>query len=83
MQNASIVFNCNIPLYIEKNPVEKLSKVLEMEIELYTPADAKFPFAEIKFTVLHYIQQAFIRQHPGLSEDQINMLKSVVINCLL
>ena len=83
MQNASIAFSFNIPLYIEKNPAEKLSKVLEMEIELYTLADPKFPFAKIKFTVLHYIQQVFICQHPGLSEDRIIMLKSLVINCLL
>ena len=32
-QNAIIVFNSNIPLYIEKNPLEKLCKILEMELK--------------------------------------------------
>ena len=38
LQNASIsCFSSNICLYIEKNPVEKLCKVLEMELETYIP----------------------------------------------
>ena len=69
-----------VPLYIEKNPVEKLCKVLETELKTYTPVGLKFVFEKIKFKVLHYIQHDFIRQSPVLSKDQINMLKSLVIN---
>ena len=35
-------FSCIISLYIEKNPVEKLCKVLEMEPERHTCVDLKF-----------------------------------------
>ena len=73
-------FSSNIPLYIGKNPVEKLCKVLEMELKTYTPVGLKFVFEKIKFKVLHYIQHDFIRQRPGLSKDQISMFKSLVIN---
>ena len=34
----------NIPLYIGKNPVEKLCEVLEMEPKMYTPVSLKFFF---------------------------------------
>ena len=60
----------NILLYIEKGPVEKLCKVLEMELKTYTPASPKFNFDKIKFKVLHYIQHNFIRQHPRFSKKQ-------------
>ena len=73
-------FSSNIPLYIGKNPVEKLCKVLEMELKTYTPVGLKFVSEKIKFKVLHYIQHDFIRQRPGLSKDQISMFKSLVIN---
>ena len=73
-------FSSNIPLYIGKNPVEKLCKVLEMELKTYTPVSLKFVFEKIKFKVLHYIQHDFICQHPELSKDQISMFKSLVIN---
>ena len=76
----SSLFSSNIPLYIGKNPVEKLCKVLEMELETYTPIGLKLAFEKIKFKVLHYIQHDFIRQRPGLSKDQISMFKSLVIN---
>ena len=79
-QNASIVFCSNIPLYIEKILEEKLRKVLEMELKTYTPVDPKFGFEKMKFKVLHYIQHDFICQCQGLSEDQISMFKSPVIN---
>ena len=74
------LFSCNIPLYIEKNPVEKLCKVLEMELKTYTPVGSKFVFEKIKFKVLHYIQYDFIRQRLGLSKDQTSLFKSSVIN---
>ena len=74
------LFSSNIPLYIGKNPVEKLCKVLEMELKTYSPVDLKFVFEKIKFKVLQYIQYNSIRQRPGLSKDQISMLKSLVIN---
>ena len=45
-----------------------------MELKTYTPVGLKFVFEKIKFKVLHYI-----RQRPGLSKDQINMFKSLVI----
>ena len=41
-------FSSNIPLYIGKNPMEKLCKVLEMELKTYTPIDLKFVFEKIK-----------------------------------
>ena len=63
------LFSSNISLYIGKNPVEKLCKVLEMELKTYTPVGLKFVFEKIKFKVLHYIQYDFIRQRPGLSKD--------------
>ena len=70
-------FNSNIPLYIGENPLKILCKVLEMELKAYTPVGLKFVFEKIKFNVLHYIQHDFIRQRPGLSKNQINMLKSL------
>ena len=54
--------NASIPLYIEKNPVKKLCKVLEMEPRTYNPVSPKFIFEKIKFKVLHNIQYDFIRQ---------------------
>ena len=76
-------FSANIPLYIEKNPVEKSCKVLEMELKMYTPVSPKFVFKKIKVKVLHYIQHDFIRQCLGLSKDQASMFKGFVINQLL
>ena len=49
------LFSSNISLYIGKNPVEKLCKVLEMELKTYTPGGLKFVFEKIKFKVLLYI----------------------------
>ena len=74
------LFSPNVPLYIEKKPVEKLFKVLEMELKMYTPVGPKFVFEKIKFKVLHYIQDDFIRQRLGLSNDQARMFKGFVIN---
>ena len=75
-----MLVSSNIPLYIGKNPVEKLCKVLEMELKMYTAVGLEFVFEKIKFKVLHYIQHDFIRQCPGLSKDQISVFKSLVIN---
>ena len=55
-------------MYIGKNSVEKLCKVLEMELKTYTPVSLKFVFEKIKFKILHYIQHDSIRQPPGLSK---------------
>ena len=74
------IFNSNIPLYIQKNPVEKLCKVLEMKLKTYTPVGPTIVFEKIKFKVLLYIQHDFIRQHLGLSKNQAIMLKRFVIN---
>ena len=46
-------FSSDIPLYIGKNPVEELCKVLEMELKTYTPVDLKFVFE--KFFALYSI----------------------------
>ena len=73
-------FSSNIPLYIGKNPVEKLCNVLEMELKTYTLVGLKFVFEKINFKVLHYVQHDFICQCPGLSKDQISIFKSLVIN---
>ena len=73
-------FSSNIPLYIGRNPVEKLYKLLEIEIKTYTPVGLKFVFEKIELKVLHFVQHDFIRQRPGLSKDQINMFKTLVIN---
>ena len=75
------LFSSNIPLYIEKNPVEKLCKVLEMELKTQTPVDQKFVFKNIKFKVLHYIQHDLICQRPGPAPSKdTGMFKSLVIN---
>ena len=42
--------------------MEKLCKVLEMELKTYAPVGLKFVFEKIKFKVLHYIQHDFTRQ---------------------
>ena len=73
-------FSPNIPLYIEKNPMEKLCIVLGMELKTETPVDPKFVFEKIKFKILHYIQHDFICQRLGLSKDQTSMFKDFVIN---
>ena len=54
-----------------------------MELKMYTPVGPKLIFEKIKFKALHYIQHDLIRQRPGLSIDQINMFKSLVISYLL
>ena len=72
------IFSSNLPLYIEKNPVEKLYTVLEMELKTYTPSGPKLIFKKIKFKVLHYIQHDFIHQHLGLSKDQASKFKCFV-----
>ena len=51
-----------------------------MELGTYTPVDPKFVFEKIKFKVLHHIQHDVVCQRPGLSTDQISILKSLVIN---
>ena len=51
-------FSSNIPLYIEKNPVEKLYKVLWMELKTYTPIGTKFVFGKIKIIIFNMISFA-------------------------
>ena len=60
-------FSSNIPLCNEKNPVEKLCNILEMELKMCTPVSPKFVFEKIKFKALDYIQHDFVCQRPGLS----------------
>ena len=70
--------------------MEKLYKVLEMELKTYTPVDLKFVFEKIKtlsfdyIKVLHYIFAFdFICRRPGLSKDQISISKSIFINYII
>ena len=61
-----LFFSCSIPLYIEKNLVEKLGKVQEMELEMKmerTSQSAQNSFS--KNRILDYIQHNFICQRPG------------------
>ena len=60
--------------------MEKLFKVLEMELKTYTPVGLNFVFEKINFKVLHYIQHDFIRQRLGLNKDQISMFKNLVVD---
>ena len=43
--------------------MEKLCKVLEMELKTCTGVGLKFVFEKIKSKVLHYIQHDFYIQH--------------------
>ena len=63
-------FSSNIHLYLEKNSVQKLCKVLEIEFKMFSPVDPKFAFEKIEFKVLHYIQHDFTGQYQRLSKDQ-------------
>ena len=76
-------FSCNVSLYTEKNPVEKLCKVLEMELRKYTPVNLKFGFEKIQFKILHYIQHDFIRERPGLVKITLACSKALllIISC--
>ena len=67
-------------LYIGKNPVEKLCKVLEMELKKYTPVSLKFIFEKIKCKVLHYIQYDFIRQRQGSVKIRLACSKVLLLN---
>ena len=58
--------------------MEKLCKVLEIELKMYTPVSPKFVLEKIKYKVLHYIQHDFIRQCLGLSKDQVSMFKCLI-----
>ena len=60
--------------------MEKLCRLLEMELKTYTSVGPKFVFEKIKFKALHYIQQHFIRQSLGLNKDQTSVFKSLIIN---
>ena len=63
--------------------MEKLCKILEMELKTYTPVGPKFVLEKINRKILHYIQHDIICQRLGLSKDQTNMFKSFVINALI
>ena len=73
-------FSSNISLCIEKNPVEKLCKILEIELKTHACVDLKLDYEKNKFKVLLYIKHDFIRQRPGLNKDQTSMFKILVIN---
>ena len=63
--------------------MEKLCKILEMELKMYTLVSPRIFFKKTKFKVLHYVQHDFICQCLGLSKDQASMFKYFVINSLL
>ena len=75
-----LYFRSNIPLLIEKYPMEKFCKILQMELKMYTPVSPRIFIKKIKFKVFHYIQHDFICQCLGLSKDQASMFKCFVIN---
>ena len=60
--------------------MEKLCKVLEIELKAYTTVGPKFIIEKIKSKVLYYIQHDFIRQRLDLHKDQAGMFKSLAIN---
>ena len=77
-------FFSSIFLYaLEKILWKELYKVLEMELKTYIPVSLKFCFEKIRFNVLDYFQNDFIRQRPGLSKDQTSMFKSLVMNSFI
>ena len=55
--------------------MEKLCKVLEMELKTYTPVRLKFGIEKINLKILHYIQHDFIRQQPERCKGQISMIE--------
>ena len=55
--------------------MEKLCKILEMELKTYTPVRLKFGIEKINFKILHYIQHDFIRQQPERCKGQISMIE--------
>ena len=71
------LFSSNILLNIEKNPVEKLCDVLEMELKMYIAVGLKFVFEKIKFKAFHYILRDFLRQRPGFSKDYTSIFKRI------
>ena len=72
----------SIPLHIKKNPMEKLCKVLEMELKMYTPVGPKFVFKKIKFKVLHYNQHDSFTNAKGSVKIILSCLKVLLsINC--
>ena len=77
------LFSSNIPLYNGKNPVEKLCKVLGMELKTYTPVGLKLVFEKTKFKVLHYIQHDFIRQSPGSVNIRLACSKALLLTISL
>ena len=78
--HKKLFISSTIPLYIGKNPVEKLCEVLKMQVITFTPVSLKFILEKIKLKFLHYIQHDFIHQCTEVSKDQISMFKSLVIN---
>ena len=73
-------FSSNTLPYDEKNLVEKLWKVLEMELKTYVSVGPNFVFEKIKFKVLHYIHHDFIHQRPEFSKVKISMFKIFAID---
>ena len=50
-----LYFSSNIHLYIEKNPMEKLYKILEMKLKMYTPVSPSISFSRksnLKFCII-------------------------------
>ena len=58
--------------------MEKLGKIVKMELKTYTTVVPKFVFEKIKFNHFHYIQNDFIFQRPRVSKDQTSMFKHLV-----
>ena len=58
--------------------MEKLGKIVEMELKTYTTVVPKFVFEKIKFNHFHDIQNDFIFQRPRVSKDQTSIFKSLL-----
>ena len=75
------IFSSNIPLYIGKIPVEKLCKVLEMELKTYTPVVLKFDFEKIKVKVLQFNMILFLKAQ-GLVKIRSACSKALLLTIL-
>ena len=74
-----LFFGSNIPLYIEKNGVEKLCEVLEMELKKRNPLSPKFVLEKIKFMLRSHL--CYLWRLARLYWIHINTVKLKRSNC--
>ena len=68
-----LFFGSNIPLYIEKNGVEKLCEVLKMELKKRNPLSPKFVLEKIKFMLRSHL--CYLCRFARLYRIHINTVK--------